>query len=40
MAIDKNNLIYGRNPIREALKANKVVSLYMINNFSHQEILD
>lgn len=40
MAIDKNNLIYGRNPIREALKANKVVSLYMISNFSHQEILD
>lgn len=39
MAIDKNNLIYGRNPIKEALKANKVVSLYMINNFSHEEIL-
>ena len=39
MAIDKNNLIYGRNPIREALKANKVVSLYMINNFSNEEIL-
>ena len=39
MAIDKNNLIYGRNPIKEALKANKVVSLYMTNNFSHEEIL-
>ena len=39
MAIDKNNLIYGRNPIKEALKANKVLSIYMINNFSHEEIL-
>lgn len=39
MAIDKNNLIYGRNPIREALAANKVISIYMINNFSHEELL-
>ena len=38
--LDKNNLIYGRNPVKEALKANKVISIYMINNFSHQEILD
>ena len=39
MAIDKNNLIYGRNPIREALAANKVISIYMINNFSHEELV-
>ena len=39
MAIDKNNLIYGRNPIREALAANKVISIYMISTFSHEELL-
>lgn len=38
--IDSKNLIFGRNPVKEAFKANKVLSVYMINNFSHQEILE
>ena len=37
--IDKNNLIFGRNPVKEAFKANKVISIYMTNSFSHAEIL-
>lgn len=38
--VDTKNLIYGRNPVKEAFKANKVLSVYMINAFSHQEILE
>ena len=37
--VDPKNLIFGRNPVKEALGANRVVSIYMINNFSHREIL-
>lgn len=33
------NIIYGRNPVKEALKANRVLSLYLANGFSHSEIL-
>lgn len=36
---EKQNLIFGRNPVKEAFKANKVISIYMIQNFSHEEIL-
>ena len=35
-----NNLIYGRNPIREALSANRVKRIYLSNGFSHTEILN
>lgn len=38
--IDSKNLIFGRNPVKEAFKANRVVSVYMTNSFSHKEILD
>lgn len=34
-----NNLIFGRNPIREALTANKVKKVFLSNGFSHVEIL-
>lgn len=35
----KENLIYGRNPVKEALLANRVKSLYLVNGFSNNEIL-
>lgn len=35
----KENVIYGRNPVKEALRANKVKSLFVMNNFSFMEIL-
>lgn len=38
--IDSKNLIFGRNPVKEAFKAGKVISVYMINSFSHEEILE
>ena len=34
-----NNLIYGRNPIREAINAKRVKKIYLSNGFSHSEIL-
>lgn len=38
--IKKDNLIYGRNAVMEALKANKVVTLYLVKGFSDRKILD
>lgn len=38
--VDVKNLIFGRNPVKEAFGANRVISVYMINNFSHKEILE
>lgn len=35
----KENLIYGRNPVKEALRANRVKSIFLADSFSHQEIL-
>lgn len=34
-----NNFIFGRNPIREALTANRVKKVFLSNGFSHVEIL-
>ena len=34
-----NNLIYGRNPIREAILAKRVRKIYLSNSFSHAELL-
>lgn len=34
------NIIYGRNPIRESLKSHKVLSLYVNNGFKDDEILN
>lgn len=38
--IKKDNLIYGRNAVMEALKANKVLTLYLVKGFSDNKILD
>ena len=34
-----NNLIYGRNPIREAIRAKRIKKIYLSNSFSHADIL-
>ena len=33
-------LIYGRNPVKEALKTNRVKSIFLMDGFSFKEILD
>ena len=33
-----SNLIFGRNPVKEALRANRVVKVFVVNNFSDKEI--
>ena len=38
MNYDNNNLIFGRNPVKEALRANKVLKIFVVNNFSDKEI--
>ncbi len=35
----KENLIYGRNPIKEALRSNRVKSIYLATGFTNNEIL-
>lgn len=35
---EKNNLIFGRNPVKEALRANRVTKVFITNNFSDKEI--
>lgn len=35
---DNINLIFGRNPVKEALRANKVLRIFVVNNFSDKEI--
>ena len=35
---EPSNLIFGRNPVKEALKANRVNRIYITNNFSDKEI--
>lgn len=35
----KGNLIYGRNPIKEALRSNRVKSIYLATGFTNNEIL-
>lgn len=39
MQVKNENIIYGRNPIREALNTNKVKRIFISNSFTHQEIL-
>lgn len=39
MQKNSNNLIYGRNPLKEAIIAGRVKQVYLSNSFSHQEIL-
>lgn len=38
MKSDNANLIFGRNPVKEALRANKVIKVFIVNNFSDKEI--
>lgn len=38
--IKKDNLIFGRNAVMEALKANRVLSLYLVKGFTDRKILD
>ncbi len=35
---ESTNLIFGRNPVKEALKANKVLKVFVTSNFSDKEI--
>ena len=35
---DKNNLIFGRNPVKEALRSNRVLKVFIVNNFNDKEI--
>ena len=38
MSKETNNLIFGRNPVKEALRANRVVKIFITNNFQDKEI--
>ena len=38
--IQQENLIFGRNPVREAIKHNSVVSLFLVEGFHDGEILN
>lgn len=38
--MENNNLIFGRNPVKEALRAKRVVSIFISESFSDKEILD
>ena len=38
MSKETNNLIFGRNPVKEALRANRVVKIFIANNFQDKEI--
>ncbi len=34
-----DNLIYGRNPVKEALRSKRVKAVYLLNGFSNNEVL-
>ena len=36
--IETVNLIIGRNPVKEALRANRVLKVFITNNFSDKDI--
>lgn len=38
MSKDSINLIFGRNPVKEALRANRVIKIFIVPNFSDKEI--
>ena len=38
MAKENNNLIFGRNPVKEALRANRVNKVFISNSFNDKEI--
>lgn len=35
---ENNNLIFGRNPVKEALRSNRVLKVFIVNNFNDKEI--
>ena len=35
---ENNNLIFGRNPVKEALRANRVLKVFIVSNFNDKEI--
>ena len=39
MKNNKGEIIFGRNPVREALNSNRVKAIYLNSGFSHNEIL-
>ena len=39
MKKNKETIIFGRNPVREALNSNRVKTIYLNSGFSHNEIL-
>ncbi len=40
MIKQSDNLIYGRNPVKEALRAGRVLKVYLSNSFADKTILD
>ena len=38
MIKENNNLIFGRNPVKEALRANRVLKVFIVSNFTDKEI--
>ena len=38
MSKENNNLIFGRNPVKEALRANRVLKVFIVSNFNDKEI--
>ena len=38
MIKENNNLIFGRNPVKEALRANRVLKVFIVSNFNDKEI--
>ena len=35
---ENNNLIFGRNPVKEALRSNRVLKVFIVSNFNDKEI--
>ena len=33
------NLVYGKNPVIEAIRARKALKIFIVNNFNDQKIL-
>ena len=38
--MDRNNIIYGRNPVKESLKVGRVVSIFVSDSFNDKSIID
>ncbi len=40
MKSNNDNMIYGRNPVKEAIKQGNVISVFLIDNFHDKDVLD